>query len=430
METKETESTHGEWMNRHLWQIQPVRDILLVAVVLLILYLGRVVSLVTVPLLLALLLAYLFEPILSILTRRKWISRSFAAIIVIALAGVLILVPIGVVGSFAAGQGFSFLKWSARHTTTLVEFTREFDRSVEPDAPFVDRLAAQPDSARDLHERLPNDAWRQLGEFYITQVDPNSEVTKTVEDWFATHAQQIARHSVGTGTDALQALIRAAMSVGALAFMLFLTAFFFYFICTGYPKVVRFGEKLIPDRNRERVLDLISQMDRAIAGFIRGRLTICLIQCIFFSIGFWIAGVPAPILLGAVVGVLAIVPYLSLVGVPIAILMILLDPPSGFRGEWWWMVFAPVGVYMIGQSLDEYVLSPVIQGKATNMDTPTILFASIAGGILGGFYGLLIAIPVAACVKILLRELVWPRFTDWVEGRSSDPLPIGERDPA
>ncbi len=59
------------------------------------------------------------------------------------------------------------------------------------------------------------------------------------------------------------------------------------------------------------------------------------------------------------------------------------------------------------------------------MDTPTILFASIAGGALMGVYGLLLAIPVAACLKILLRELFWPRFKAWSEGEEKDFLPIG-----
>ena len=53
-----------------------------------------------------------------------------------------------------------------------------------------------------------------------------------------------------------------------------------------------------------------------------------------------------------------------------------------------------------------------------------ILFSSIAGGVLAGFYGLLLAIPVAACVKILLNEVFWPRFKKWAEGKEQDFLPI------
>lgn len=170
-------------------------------------------------------------------------------------------------------------------------------------------------------------------------------------------------------------------------------------------------------------------MDAVIAGFVRGRLTIMLIQCVIFSVGYLIIGTPAAIILGVAVGVLSIVPYLALIGIPISIVLMLLavDPAQAetFRSAWWWIVFAPIGVYMIGQAADDYILTPLIQGKSTGLDTPTVLFASLAGGILAGFYGLLIAIPVAACIKILIREIVWPKFRAWAEGEASDPLPIG-----
>jgi len=97
----------------------------------------------------------------------------------------------------------------------------------------------------------------------------------------------------------------------------------------------------------------------------------------------------------------------------------------GWQQQWWWIVFAPVAVYVGAQLLDDWLLSPLIQGKTTGMDTPTILFASFAGGALGGVYGLLLAIPVAACIRILLKEVFWPRFRAWGKGKERDFLPIG-----
>jgi len=94
----------------------------------------------------------------------------------------------------------------------------------------------------------------------------------------------------------------------------------------------------------------------------------------------------------------------------------------------WWILLAPTAIYFAGQMLDDYVLTPAIQGPATDMDTPTVLFASIAGGILAGFYGLLVAIPVAACLKIVVRALVWPKFDAWARGEANDPLPLGRGD--
>ena len=108
------------------------------------------------------------------------------------------------------------------------------------------------------------------------------------------------------------------------------------------------------------------------------------------------------------------------------IVLLWLENHTGFRGATWWIIGAPIVWYNVGQLLDDYVLTPVIQGRGTDLDTPTILFASIAGGALMGFYGLLVAIPLAACLKILIREVFWPRFRAWAEGKERDFLPIDE----
>ena len=99
---------------------------------------------------------------------------------------------------------------------------------------------------------------------------------------------------------------------------------------------------------------------------------------------------------------------------------------GGGGGAWWWIIGAPALIHGAGQILDDYILTPRIQGQSTGMDTPTILFASLAGAVLAGFYGVLLAIPVAACVKIALQRLFWPRFKAWAAGRASDPLPLKE----
>jgi predicted PurR-regulated permease PerM len=210
-----------------------------------------------------------------------------------------------------------------------------------------------------------------------------------------------------------------------------LTAFFFFFFSTGWGRVLGFWEGLVPERKKGIVLDLVRKMDRVIAGFIRGRLTIVGILLIFVTMGYWLIGVPVPLIVGPIYGLLFLVPYLAAVGVPVAMLLMWLEPVSpGWQTQWWWIVLAPIAVHMGAQILDDYILSPIIQGKSTDMDTPTILFASIAGGALAGVYGLLLAIPVAACIKILVKELVWPRVHAYLQGRAPDILPIeGRRGP-
>ena len=64
------------------------------------------------------------------------------------------------------------------------------------------------------------------------------------------------------------------------------------------------------------------------------------------------------------------------------------------------------------------------RGQATGMDALTVLLVVLAGGALLGFLGVVIAVPVAACIKILLEEIFWPRFKQWSHGETPDFLPI------
>ena len=223
------------------------------------------------------------------------------------------------------------------------------------------------------------------------------------------NAADINKHLVSAGTGIIGGAISLVASVGKMLFGAVLTAFFFFFVCTGWGRVLGFWQSLIPDKRRARVIDLVTKMDGVIAGFVRGRLTIAACMMVLYTLGYWLAGVPAPLLLGPVMGALVIIPYATTMVSPIVILLTWLDPPDGWQGEWW-IVGGPILVSMCCQFTDDYLLNPKIQGKNTNMDIPTILFASIAGGALAGFYGLLVAIPAAACVKILLNEVFWPRL--------------------
>ncbi|MEM1424844.1 MAG: AI-2E family transporter [Planctomycetota bacterium] len=266
---------------------------------------------------------------------------------------------------------------------------------------------------------------------FTTSQRLGQRLVRSVGSWFDENrgsiGAEIGTGAVEIGSWLVSFLARLAGTLFGLGFGAFLVLFFFFFFSTGLGQVKRFFERLVPRQNRKTVFSLASQMDAVIAAFIRGRLTIMAILATLFVVGYWLIGVPAPLLLGIGVGILSAVPYLSLVGVPVSIILMALEPGTGFQASWWWIVGAPIGVYMIVQATDDYIWTPLIQGKATDMDTPTILFAVLGGGVLFGIYGVLVAIPVAACLKILIREVVWPKVVEWVEGRSKDPLPIDSK---
>lgn len=427
--------------SRHLWQFQALRDAILIGVVFGLLWLGHRLSVVTVPLLLAVALAYLVEPLVKRMTRLRWMSRQGAAATIIGSAALLVGVPVLAGVGFGAVQAFQFSRGLAMNLARLPEAVSTRDTSRLPPAwqPFGEQLLAL-DEWWTEHIAAPPappapDAVGPPGEGETPPPAANergglARVAGSMAASLQTNAETIAarlgRRAVSTGADALAAGLAFVKSATMLAFGAFLTAFFFFFVSTGWGRVLTFWGGMIPERKRGRAFDLLQKMDRVIAAFIRGRLTIAAILAVLFTLAYALIGVPAPLILGPIVGVLSVVPYLALAGIPVSILLMLLEPAGeGVRASLWWMLAAPVVVYFVIQATDDYLWTPLIQGKATDLDSPTILFAVLAGGALAGFYGVLVAIPVAACAKILLKELVLPRVREWARGKAPDPLPIG-----
>jgi predicted PurR-regulated permease PerM len=156
-------------------------------------------------------------------------------------------------------------------------------------------------------------------------------------------------------------------------------------------------------------------MNNAVAGFVRGRIVIAIIMAVLYAVGWAFMGVPYAILLAVVVGAFSLVPFLGLVGIPVAIAMLAVaqfDLPEAQRMTWWGILLWPTLVFAIVNTLDGWVLTPLIAGKATNLDPVTIFVAVLAGGSVMGAYGMLLAIPIAACIKILLSDLVIPKLRE------------------
>ncbi len=414
----DTESTPKaiDWRRTHLWQIQPVRDVLLILGVFGLLYLGDRLSVVTVPMLLALALAYLFEPVVRRMTRVSWISRQGAAAAIIAGIVLAVLIPITIGAGVAVVQGIDF-------TTRLAGNVAELNESL-----------ASPDDP-ELYQALPNESWRSLRDYFLEQANQADEAGALrgafdrAVSWASENSKALGERALSTGVGVVSAALAVVTKVGMLGFAAFLTLFFFFFFSTGYANVLAFGEQLLPDKEKPTIIRLLTQMDRVIAAFVRGRVVIAIIQSVAFTIGYFLAGVPAAFILGPITGIISIVPYAALISLPIASFLLYVEPNYiAWQDAWWWTLGGPAIVYFSLQAADDYVLTPLIQGKETDMETPAILFASIAGGALFGPFGLLLGIPVAACVKILLREIVWPRVDAWTKGEADDPLPLGRED--
>ncbi len=472
----------------HLWQIQPVRDVLVIAAIIGIIYLGDLLRTVTIPMLLALTLAYLFEPVVRKLARAKLtptrsIPRPLASGIVAVVILLTIAGPIIIGGAFATVQGISyvgrFLEQSSKlqalaqnpADTAMLEALPEggwrrlgeLIRNIElgqdakplaPDTKAEPKPDTKPEPAKEpaketpappsIHSATPPSIAPTTTPEHETPAaqDPNHAAPHEASPferavaWISAWARdntgtigRVTRQVFGTGAEAIGFVARFVKSLVLLAFSAFLTLFFFFFFSSRWGGVQETLTSLIPAQNRQRTLELAGRMDTVIAAFIRGRLIIMAILSVLYVCAYWFIGVPAPLLVGIIVGILSGVPYLPLLGVPISILLMFFMP-VGEPHSALYILTVPTLTYWIIQVTDDYFWTPLIQGKATDMDTPTILFAVLSGALLAGFYGVLLAIPIGACFKIFLKEVIVPRFRAWAEGKARDFLPLSAESPA
>jgi len=415
---------------KHLWEIQAIRDVLLIAGGLSLLWLGYALSSITIPLLMALLLAYLVEPLVEGLGQRG-VSRSRAAAWFVGLFGVLVVGLLALVLPLIVGQ-----------TLRLVDDVESGDmqRRVLRVESILPEQAAAP--LQRLAMLLPGEAALDAesdlvaaeGEVQSTDADADSlemQIQRIVQQELASQSddavlQQEGLRAAGAALTSAWSVLVAIVDAG---FLLFLIPFYFYFLVLWYPEVVRFGAQLVPRDNREAIFSLLQEMDDVVSGFVRGRLLVSFIMGLMFSVGWWLVDVPYAFVLGMTTGALSTVPFVGGLGAPIAIglaVLARLELPEVERAAWWMPVVLPAAVFALVSAIEGWVLLPLIAGRATRLDPVTIVVAVLAGGALLGVYGMLLAIPLAACLKILVIRVVLPRLRAWTRGDVADPLPIDD----
>ncbi len=157
---------------------------------------------------------------------------------------------------------------------------------------------------------------------------------------------------------------------------------------------------LMPRRWEARTRIIVRDIDRVLAEFLRGQLSVMLVLAVYYAVGLSLAGLDNAVSIGILTGVLVFIPYVGFgLGLTLGILAALLQW-NGWPG-----FLAVATVYGIGQVLENYVLLPWLVGDRIGLHPLAVIFALMAFGLLFGFAGVLLALPVSAALLVGLREL-------------------------
>jgi predicted PurR-regulated permease PerM len=218
---------------------------------------------------------------------------------------------------------------------------------------------------------------------------------------------------------AVQAIATAALGgvfslLAVVAEFLLVPVFAFYFL-VDFPNLLRRVDHMIPPRKRREFRNVMRDIDNVVAGWVRGQANVTTILAVLYAVGFTAVGMPLSLPIGLLVGALTVIPFVgTFVGAAIAGLVTLADG-AGVQ------TLGMVGlVILVLHLLEAGVLTPKIVGHRVGLSETGALFAVVAGGKLLGFVGVVLAVPIAATCAVLVRYAV--RYYEHTEffGRESD----------
>lgn len=194
-------------------------------------------------------------------------------------------------------------------------------------------------------------------------------------------------------------------------FVLF--AFVAIYLLKDYDHIVAACDDLVPHRYRKKTRRIMANIDRQLRSFLRGQVTVCCCLGVMYAIGFLIAGAPFALLLALLGALGSFVPYLGLIltiGPAVILTMLHYGPVN-------WHVGAVLATFVISQFLEGNFLTPRIVGSQVGLGPVWVILAIMVFGSTLGFAGLLLAVPIAAVLKVLLNEAMQNyRTSDFFSG--------------
>ena len=197
-----------------------------------------------------------------------------------------------------------------------------------------------------------------------------------------------------------------------------LTFVYIIFIMIDYKRLGEGFRMMVPDEYKKTVFRIVGDVKHSMNEYFRGQLLIASCAALFYCIGFSIVGLPMAIIMGITVGILFMIPYFQYVTlIPVAIICFIatLNGSDSF----WQMFGECILVYIVSQSICDYILTPKIMGKSLGLNSAIILLSLSIWGTLLGILGMVIALPATTLLIAYYKKVVIDKQPLWAETRSA-----------
>jgi len=196
----------------------------------------------------------------------------------------------------------------------------------------------------------------------------------------------------------LMSVSKSGGAVFAAVISLFLVPILTFYLLRDWDFILLHLSAVIPESQRDTILQLARETDEVLGAFLRGQLLVMAALAMIYSLGLSLVGLKFAIAIGVVSGLVSFVPYLGFVfGIVLAGLTVALEPNP------LWLLVGVVVTFTLAQLIEGSVLTPKLVGDRIGLHPVIVIFAVAAGGQLFGFFGILLALPIAAVLSVLVR---------------------------
>lgn len=337
----------------------------------------------------ALVLAYILNPLVDRICRHSPISRTIAtALVYLGLLALLLTVP-------------------AIFTPSILEEARAIDRSLIQD--IVTNLIARV-------QAYSEDSVISVFGFTLNLAPAYEQILQDLQSFSTTAA-----------TSSLGFLLNFASGFASTLLGLFVMLVLSFYLVKDSHVIVQYLENLVPLPYRTEIISLVNEINQVWRDFFRGQLLLVIVVGFVTWLGLFTLGVPNALLLGVLAGLLELIPNLGpiLAAIPAVFIAFLQGSTHlGIAPEWFALIV--LLMYAVIQQIENTVLVPRIIGGSVHLHPAVVLIGILAGATVAGILGIFLAAPVIASIRVISSY----SYDKLVEPPGAQPVRIAEDDAA
>ncbi len=209
---------------------------------------------------------------------------------------------------------------------------------------------------------------------------------------------EITNYAKNIIVEVMQGLLKSSFNFVNFIGLMLITPLVSFYLLRDWDKLVTKIDDLLPHQYAPIIRLQMQEIDRTIAAFLRGTLNVIFTLVLYYAVALAAIGLPYSLLIAIMSGAMIIIPFIGTIASALIALCVAFVHFDEIQS-----VALVAGVFIIGQVLEGYVLTPRLVGKHVGLNPLWLIFGMMAGGAILGFVGVLIAVPLAAVLGVLLR---------------------------